>query len=56
MCGVVNRLFVLVMLCILVVVQGKISLVLFNLMLVSIDVIGLDGDLLFLMCKELERM
>ena len=53
--GVVNRLLVLVMLCIPAVVQGKTSLALFNLTPASIDAIGLDGDLLFSMRKELER-
>lgn len=35
--------------------QGKTSLALFNLTPASIDAIGLDGDLLFSMRKELER-
>ncbi|MFS1701970.1 hypothetical protein [Alteromonas sp. AMM-1] len=52
---VINRLLVLVMLCIPAVVQGKTSLALFNLTPASIDAIGLDGDLLFSMRKELER-
>ncbi len=53
--GVINRLLLLAVLCIPAVVQGKTSLALFNLTPASIDAIGLDGNLLFSMRKELER-
>lgn len=52
---VVFGLLVLVVLCTSAKVESKTSLALFNLTPASIDAIGLDGDLLFSVRKELER-
>ncbi|GGF79562.1 fibronectin type III domain-containing protein [Alteromonas lipolytica] len=53
--AVMLRIVVLVMLILPAATQAKTSLALFNLSPASIDAIGLDGDLLFSMRKELER-
>ena len=53
--AVIFRVVVLVMLLLPTTTFAKTSLALFNLSPASIDAIGLDGDLLFSMRKELER-
>ena len=53
--AVIYRVVVLVMLLLPTTTFAKTSLALFNLSPASIDAIGLDGDLLFSMRKELER-